>query len=109
MEACTPLIATDLENICANARFMSATEIGGLRVLLSNLSNAGVTEEAKLKTIANWLNEPNSAHDRISRTDHFEEILSTLSLDKFSRTFILDLATEKTDIELSASCRFVLF
>lgn len=106
--ACVPPVTNQFNKPITNNAFLCYTDIDYLIGLLTSLQEEYVTEEIKLRAIAAWMNAPTSTYELNIRAEHMEGLLQTLNLQRFSSIFMVDLAMNNVDLDLSNITRTTL-
>ena len=106
---CLPLLAEEFFTLSTDQRFLRYTGYESLIELMESLQDGCAAEEAKVQTIALWINAAPTAQERTDRIDHFGDFLPALEVKKLSNEFMMNLTLNESGFELCNPCKTELF
>ncbi|VDO00116.1 unnamed protein product [Rodentolepis nana] len=104
-EQCILTIAYDFDSFVKDQKCLRWTTAKDMEALLSNPWLWAPDEDSRLKAMVSWINAAPSSFERGTRDMFFPHLLPSLYVNKLPRSFIIDVASGKSDINLSDRSR----
>nr|CDS25784.2 hypothetical protein HmN_000622300 [Hymenolepis microstoma] len=104
-EQCILKIACDFDSFVKDKKCLRWTTAKDMEALLSSPWLWAPSEDARLKALVSWTNATPSSCEWKNRDGLFPHLLSTLNVNKLSRSLIVEVAMGESDIILSDDSR----